>query len=41
MHGPISFAVAGYDDCKDDFLTGTNSVTPQGDVFYEKRSVKP
>ena len=34
-HRPVTFAVAGYDDCKQDMLTGTNNVTPQGDVFYQ------
>ena len=32
---PATFAVAGFDDCKQDMLTGTNSYTPQGNVFYQ------
>ena len=34
-HGPVGFAVAGYTDCEQDMLTGTNSVTPQGNIFYQ------
>ena len=34
-HLPVQFAIAGFDDCKQDMLTGTNSYTPQGSVFYD------
>jgi hypothetical protein len=34
-HGPVAFAVAGYDDCQQDMLTGTNAITPQGTIFYQ------
>jgi hypothetical protein len=34
-HGPVTFAVAGFDDCQNDMLSGTNSYTPQGSVFYQ------
>jgi hypothetical protein len=35
LHHPVQFAATGYDDCKGDVLTGTNSYTPQGSVFYD------
>jgi len=35
VHRPVQFAIAGFDDCKQDMLTGTNSYTPQGNVFYD------
>ncbi|MBI3849189.1 MAG: hypothetical protein HY298_02700 [Verrucomicrobia bacterium] len=38
--GPLKFAVAGYVDVKQDMLTGTNSFTPQGSIFYETQIVK-
>jgi hypothetical protein len=34
-HGPVSLAVAYYDDCEQDMLTGTNNYTPQGSIFYK------
>ncbi len=34
-HHPVSFAVAGYDDCEADMLTGTNSTTPAGNIVYQ------
>ncbi len=34
-HRPVTYSVAGFDDCKTDMLTGTNSYTPQGSVFYQ------
>jgi hypothetical protein len=37
---PLYFAVAGHDDCKQDMLTGINSYTPQGSIFYEYQQVK-
>jgi hypothetical protein len=38
---PVNFAVAGYDDCQQDLLSGTNSVTPTGSIFYISRTVRP
>ena len=34
------YAVAGWDDCQQDMLSGTNSVTPQGAIFYHSDQVK-
>ena len=34
-HGPVGLAVAGYDDCENDVLTGTNGTTPSGNIFYQ------
>jgi len=34
-HRPVQFAITGFNDCKQDMLTGTNSYTPQGSVFYD------
>jgi len=32
---PVQFAIAGFNDCKQDMLTGDNATTPQGSVFYD------
>jgi hypothetical protein len=37
---PVEFAVAGFSDCQQDMLTGTNAYTPQGGVFYDHHQVK-
>ena len=37
---PIYFAITGHNDCEQDMLTGTNSYTPQGGIFYKTQQVK-
>lgn len=38
--GPIRFTCAGFEDCRNDMLTGKNTLSGTGDIFFEKRTVK-